>query len=68
MTGADRGPGRAFAPALPERGASAVHAGARDPGSVTDQGLVPVELDITDPISTAAAAERCGDITLLIND
>ncbi|MFF5213124.1 SDR family oxidoreductase [Streptosporangium sp. NPDC000396] len=68
VTGANRGLGRAFALALLERGASKVYAGARDPGSVADQRLVPVELDITDPASVAAVAERCGDVTLLINN
>ncbi|MDP9869784.1 MULTISPECIES: SDR family oxidoreductase [Streptosporangium] len=68
VTGANRGLGRAFALALLERGARTVYAGARDPGSVTDRDLVPVELDVTDPASVAAAAQRCGDVTLLINN
>lgn len=68
VTGANRGLGRAFAQALLERGASKVYGGARDPGTVTDPGVVPVRLDITDPAQVAAAAERCGDVTLLINN
>jgi NAD(P)-dependent dehydrogenase (short-subunit alcohol dehydrogenase family) len=68
VTGANRGLGRAFALALQERGARTVYAGARDPGSVTDPGLVPIELDITNPASVGAAAERCADVTLLINN
>jgi NAD(P)-dependent dehydrogenase (short-subunit alcohol dehydrogenase family) len=68
VTGANRGLGRAIARALAERGASTVYAGARDPGTVTDPGLVPVRLDVTDPADIAAAAARCGDVTLVINN
>lgn len=68
VTGANRGLGRAFALALLERGARTVYAGARDPDKVTDPGLVPVQLDITGPADVAAAAERCADTTLLINN
>lgn len=68
VTGANRGLGRAFARALAERGARTVYAGARDPGSVTDPGVVPVRLDVTDPADVAAAAAACGDVTLLVNN
>lgn len=68
VTGANRGLGRALARALAERGASTVYAGARDPGTVTDPGLVPVKLDVTDPADIAAAAARYEDVTLLINN
>ena len=68
VTGANRGLGREFARALLERGARTVYAGARDPLQVTDPGLVPVALDITDASSVAAAAERCRDVTLLVNN
>lgn len=68
VTGANRGLGRAFAQALLDRGASTVYATARDPADIADGGLVPIQLDITDPGSVAAAADRCGDVTLLINN
>lgn len=68
VTGANRGLGRAFALALRERGARTVYAAARNPETVTDPGLVPIRLDITDPDEVAAAADRCGDVTLLINN
>jgi NAD(P)-dependent dehydrogenase (short-subunit alcohol dehydrogenase family) len=72
VTGANRGLGAAFARALLDRGARTVYAGARDPASVTatgtGQGLIPVALDITDPASVAAAAARCADVDLLINN
>lgn len=67
VTGANRGLGRAFVRELVARGAR-VYAGARDPGSVTEPGVTPVRLDITDPVQVAAAAERCADVTLLINN
>ncbi len=68
ITGANRGLGAAFAQALLSRGARTVYGGARDPGSITDPGVVPVELDITEPGQVAAAAARCQDVTLLINN
>jgi NAD(P)-dependent dehydrogenase (short-subunit alcohol dehydrogenase family) len=68
VTGAGRGLGRAFAEALVERGAAAVYGGARDPGRVTAPGVTPIALDVTDPGQVAAAAERCGDVTLLVNN
>jgi NAD(P)-dependent dehydrogenase (short-subunit alcohol dehydrogenase family) len=68
VTGANRGLGRALARALAERGAVTVYAGARDPGTVTDPGLVPVRLDVTDPAQIAAAAARYPDVTLLVNN
>jgi NAD(P)-dependent dehydrogenase (short-subunit alcohol dehydrogenase family) len=67
VTGANRGLGRAFARALVERGAT-VYAGARDPGTITDPGLIPVKLDVTDPRDIAAVAARCDDVTLLVNN
>ncbi|MFI6323594.1 SDR family oxidoreductase [Nonomuraea sp. NPDC050556] len=68
VTGANRGLGRAYAQALLARGASRVYGGARNPATVTDEGVLPVELDITDPAQVARAAEQCGDVTLLINN
>jgi NAD(P)-dependent dehydrogenase (short-subunit alcohol dehydrogenase family) len=67
VTGANRGLGRAIAAALRERGAR-VYAGARDPRSITDPELVPVELDITDPAQVAAAAARCADVSIVVNN
>ncbi|MFE4968923.1 SDR family oxidoreductase [Streptomyces sp. NPDC056660] len=53
---------------LPQRGAQRVYGGARDPGSVIEPGVIPVRLDITDPVQVAAAAETCSDVTLLVNN
>ena len=68
VTGASRGIGKAFACGLVERGAARVYGGARDPGAVRVRDVVPVRLDITDPVQVAAAADRCADVTLLVNN
>jgi len=67
VTGANRGLGRQFAGQLVARGAK-VYAGARDPGSVDLEGVIPLAVDVTDPASVAAAAQAAGDVTLLINN
>ncbi|MFI6732289.1 SDR family oxidoreductase [Nonomuraea sp. NPDC050451] len=68
VTGANRGLGAAFAQALLDRGARTVYAAARNPATITDTNLTPIELDVTDPAAVAAAAERCGDVNLLVNN
>jgi NAD(P)-dependent dehydrogenase (short-subunit alcohol dehydrogenase family) len=54
--------------ALLERGAEKAYAGARNVDSVTMEGVEPIRLDITSPDDVAAAAAKCGDVTLLINN
>ena len=68
ITGANRGIGLAFARAALARGARKVYAAARKPSSVTLPGVEAVQLDVTKPEDVAAAAQRCGDVTLLINN
>jgi NAD(P)-dependent dehydrogenase (short-subunit alcohol dehydrogenase family) len=68
ITGANRGIGLAFAKEALARGAKKVYAGARDPASVTLAGVEAVQLDVNDEAHIAAAAARCGDVTLLINN
>ncbi|WP_030505800.1 SDR family oxidoreductase [Microbispora rosea] len=68
VTGANRGLGRCFAAALLDRGAATVYAAARRPETVDLPGVVPLALDITDPVSVRAAAERARDVNLLINN
>jgi NAD(P)-dependent dehydrogenase (short-subunit alcohol dehydrogenase family) len=68
VTGANRGFGLAFARELVARGAKTVYAGVRNPDGFDVPGLVPVRLDVTDPASVSAAAARCGDVTLLVNN
>jgi len=67
VTGANRGFGRHLAEQLVQRGAT-VYAAARNPQSVSIEGVRPLRLDITDPASVAAAAAQASDVTLLINN
>lgn len=68
ITGANCGIGLAFAREALARGARKVYAGARDPASVTLPGVESIELDVNHPGQVAAAARRCGDVTLVINN
>ncbi|WP_445167733.1 SDR family oxidoreductase [Mycolicibacterium sp. Dal123E01] len=67
VTGANRGLGRQFAAELVSRGAK-VYAAARRPETIDLPGVVPVQLDITDPASVRAAAAVAGDVTVLVNN
>jgi NAD(P)-dependent dehydrogenase (short-subunit alcohol dehydrogenase family) len=68
VTGANRGLGLAFARGLLAAGARKVYAAARDPGSISIPGVVPIKLDVTRADEVEAAAKECGDVTLLINN
>jgi len=68
VTGANRGMGLAFAREALARGARKVYAAARNPASVTLEGVVPIRLDVTNPDEILAAARDCGDVTLLVNN
>jgi NAD(P)-dependent dehydrogenase (short-subunit alcohol dehydrogenase family) len=67
VTGANRGLGRRFAEDLVARGAK-VYGGARRPETVDVPGVIPVQLDITDPESVRRAAEIAGDVNVLVNN
>ncbi|MGZ3143583.1 SDR family oxidoreductase [Lentzea chajnantorensis] len=67
VTGANRGLGRAFAQELVKAGAK-VYGGARKVETITDEGVVPVRLDVTDDASVAAAAKELGDTTIVVNN
>jgi NAD(P)-dependent dehydrogenase (short-subunit alcohol dehydrogenase family) len=49
VTGANRGLGQVYARELVARGAAKVYGAARNPAAVTEPGVTPVVLDITDP-------------------
>ena len=68
VTGANRGLGRAFARELVRRGAARVFGAARHPAQVTEAGVTPVALDITDPDRVAEVARECADVSLLVNN
>lgn len=68
VTGANRGLGLAFTHELLARGARKVYAGARDPATITQSGVQPLRLDVTNSADVAAAAELASDVTLVINN
>jgi NAD(P)-dependent dehydrogenase (short-subunit alcohol dehydrogenase family) len=68
VTGANRGIGSEFARQLVAAGARKVYAAARNPESIELDGVERVRLDVTKPETIAAAAKRCGDVSLLINN
>jgi NAD(P)-dependent dehydrogenase (short-subunit alcohol dehydrogenase family) len=68
VTGANRGLGEEFARQALALGARKVYAGARDPGSIRLPGVVPVRLDVNDPVQVREAAASCGDVSLVINN
>lgn len=67
VTGANRGLGRRFALALVARGAK-VYAAARRPETIDIPGVVPIQLDITDPESIRRAAEIATDVNVVVNN
>ena len=68
VTGGNRGFGASLCAALLERGAGKVYAGSRDVSAVGMGGVEAVQLDITAEADIEAAVQRCGDVTLLINN
>jgi peptide/nickel transport system ATP-binding protein len=74
VTGANRGIGTAYVEALIAQGARKVYATARRPEGVAGLAkahpgkVEALALDITDPAAVAAAAERCRDVSLLVNN
>ena len=74
VTGGNRGIGEAFVRAFLEAGASRVYVGTRQVDNaahlVTEapDRVVAVALDVTDPAQVAAAAARCGDVSILVNN
>jgi NAD(P)-dependent dehydrogenase (short-subunit alcohol dehydrogenase family) len=68
VTGANRGLGLAYARELVSRGAATVYGAARNPAAVTEPGVTPIALDITDPERVAQVAQQCADVSLLVNN
>ena len=68
VTGANRGLGLAFVNELLGRGVKKLYAGVRNPDGVDLAGAIPVKVDVTDAATVAAAALRCNDVTLLVNN
>ncbi|MDX3380702.1 SDR family oxidoreductase [Streptomyces niveiscabiei] len=68
VTGGNRGIGKALVEEAYARGARKVYAAARDPRTVTHPDAAPLALDVTDPVSVAAAAAVATDVTVLVNN
>ena len=73
VTGANRGLGKSFVDALLAQGAAKVYAATRTlsqsgSGHGNDPRVIPVKLDITSAEDVRAAASRCPDLTLLVNN
>lgn len=69
ITGAGRGIGRATVEALLAEGAGKVYgADVTAPEALSDRRFVPVVLDVTDAAAVTAAAVRCADTEVLINN
>jgi NAD(P)-dependent dehydrogenase (short-subunit alcohol dehydrogenase family) len=68
VTGANGGLGTQFVTQALERGAAKVYATARTPRQWDDPRIVPLELDVTDSESVAAATAVATDVTVVINN
>lgn len=68
VTGANGGLGVEFVHQSLERGARRVYAAARRPRAWTDDRVVPLRLDVTDPDSVMDAAAAAEDTSILINN
>jgi NAD(P)-dependent dehydrogenase (short-subunit alcohol dehydrogenase family) len=68
VTGTSRGLGRALVEELLQRGARRIYAASRDGVPHADARVVPLRLDITDPVQVRAAAAAAPDVELLINN
>jgi len=68
ITGANRGIGRALVTAALKRGARKVYAAMRTIQPLDLPGVEELRLDVTDDAQVRAAAARCGDVGLLVNN
>jgi len=73
VTGGNRGIGEAFVRALLAAGAARVYVGTRDVANARhlvdeDPRVVAVELDVSKPDQIEAAAARCQDVSILVNN
>lgn len=75
VTGANGGIGKALIQSLAARGAAKIYVAARQLSSLestfadlNSDSLVPVQLDITNQADIDAAAEKCSDVEILINN
>jgi NAD(P)-dependent dehydrogenase (short-subunit alcohol dehydrogenase family) len=68
VTGANGGLGEEFVRQALDRGARKVYATARRPRTWSDERIVPLALDLTDPSSVTSAAATASDVDLVVNN
>ena len=71
ITGAGGAIGQASTKAFVDAGAAKVYAATRVDGAevgLADERVVPIHLDVTDQASIDAAAAKCSDVTVLVNN
>lgn len=68
VSGANRGIGRAVVDAFVHAGAARVYAGMRTPEDTGDPKVVPIKLDISEVAMAQAAAAKCADVQILVNN
>lgn len=68
VTGAARGLGLEFAREAVARGAKKVYAGVRDVEAFSQEGIIPIHLDVTKPETIQKAVAACADTTVLVNN
>jgi len=68
VTGANGGLGSEFVRQALDLGARKVYASARSPRAWEDPRVVPLALDVTDPVSITSAAGLATDVTLVVNN
>lgn len=68
VTGGQRGLGKSIVDELSARGAAKIYATARSPKSSGDPRVVAEKLDVTDPESVAALAQKLTDVTIVVNN
>lgn len=67
ITGANRGFGKLLSEEFLRRGAK-VYAGARNSSSIKTEGVIPIQIDVTDPTSIERAISAIPDLTILVNN
>ena len=74
VTGANRGIGKALVEFFIDRGATKIYAGVRNLDSATplvqkySERVVPIQIDLADPQSIAAAARIATDVQVVVNN
>jgi NAD(P)-dependent dehydrogenase (short-subunit alcohol dehydrogenase family) len=68
ITGANRGIGKALVDEALRRGAARVYAGTRSAPQISDERVMPLTLDVTNPAHIQRAVEKVVSLDILINN